>query len=120
MDPGRRLSGHHGAGARLSIDLDQVPIAVEQAGRRVEQVNERGKFSRELKRGQYAEGNLLVSRTKASPSLLFDQSEMNAADLARGMLGESELAEFGRNQEVFGRDANCSRTHRTTSSTPSP
>ena len=119
MDPGRRLAGHHGASARPRIDLHQVPIAVEQAGRRVEQVNERGKLSGELKRRQHAEGNLLVSRTKAGPPLLFDQSEMNAADLARGMLGESELAEFGRSHEVFGRDANCSRTHVITSSTPS-
>ena len=73
MDPGRRLSGHHGSRARPRIDLHQVPIAVEQAGRRVEQVDERGKLSGELKRRQYAEGNLLVSRTKAGPPLLFDQ-----------------------------------------------
>ena len=49
-----------------------------------------------------------------------NQRQMNTADLARGTLGKPQPAELGRNHEVFGREANCSRTHRTTSSTPSP
>ena len=96
-----------------------MSVAVEQAGRGVHQVNE-SRLAGEMKGRKNPQGNLLEDRTEDGLAVSVHQVQMNAADLARRTLGEPEPAELGRNHEVFGREANCSRTHRTTSSTPSP
>ena len=41
MDARRRLTDDDGPGARARVDLDELAVAVDQAGGRVEQVEER-------------------------------------------------------------------------------
>ncbi len=100
-------------------NLEPMSVPVHQAGGGVEQVEQSGRLSVEMKRRQHADGNLLVAI--AQPRFYHgvcagfctgfctggQQLEPDSADLPRGTLCQLEAVELGRSYEGFRRDSNC-------------
>ena len=67
MDARCRLADHHGPAPRAGGQLDQLRVAVHEAGRRIEQVNQGGLVGGKLKRRQHAQRHLLVTSAEPRP-----------------------------------------------------
>ena len=114
-----RLAGHHGPCSSPRRDLNQVSVAVQQPRGEVDQVEQSSRFAIQVQRRKEANGNLLVAGSHVRSLAGTDQLDSCSAHPSRRVLGRKHVQEFGRRQELFARDANCSRTHVITSSTPS-
>ena len=89
MDAGGRLAGHDGPRARPRRDLDQVAVAVQQAGGEVDQVEQRRRFRVDDERRHQPHRDLLVARPQAGLVADADQLDARAADPGCLVLGQS-------------------------------
>ena len=96
-----------------------MAVAVDQARGEVDQVEQRCRLVVEVRRGASDGPGPAGSRTPGGSSRRADQLDPGAADSGGLVSGRMKSLEFGRCQEVFALDANCSRTQRITSSIPS-
>src|SRR5262245_102084 len=96
-----------------------MAVAVQEAGGEIDQVEQGRRLVVEDEWGHQADRDLLVADSQAGLVAVADQLDAGAADSGGLVLGRMDVPEFGRCQEVFARDASCSRTHWITSSTPS-
>src|SRR5262249_26517702 len=114
-----RLAGHDGPRARPGRDLDEMAVPVQQAGGEVDQVEQRCRLAVEDERGHETGRDLLITRAQAGRIALADELDPRPAHSRSLVVGPLDAPEFGRRQELFTRDASCSRTHPITSPIPS-
>ena len=90
VNAGGRLAGHDGPRSGPRGDLDQVAVAVQQAGGEVDQVEQRRRFRVNDERRHHADRHLLVAGSQPGLVAAADQLDACAADPASLVSGESE------------------------------
>ena len=65
MYPRRRLTHHNGAHIRFSSQFNELAVAVHQAGRRIEQIEQRRLVRPKSKGRQHAQRRLLIAAPQA-------------------------------------------------------
>lgn len=120
MDTGGGLAHHNGTGAGPHGQLDELGIAIHQASRRIEDVDEVRLVRAEITCRQDPQRHLLVAMTKDGPACGLHQLQTEAADPARSAGGKRVALQLRGSQKIRGRDSNCWWTHWMSASTPAP
>ena len=93
MNSRGRLAGDDRLGSGSGGNLQEMSVAIHQAGRRVDEVDQAGRLVAEMERGQQADGDLLITVAQARAAVGMNEREPRAADLA----GRCEASARSRN-----------------------
>jgi hypothetical protein len=105
------LARDDGARIRPGAKLDQLGIAVHQAGGGIEQKEQRRLIASQLERRKDVKRHLLIAGCQPGPPGISKELQTHAANPAGGTARQLPRSQLGRRQEIRGRDASCWRTH---------